>query len=252
MKTHASILVKGIKQRFYSGNTVYLSNGTEFEIEFFNKSSKTVCPSITVNGEGFKRSPVIYNGQKYVLKDFITIPRKLLFQTYMVDALDNEVQEAIKDNGIIRIKYYYEKEIKKHFPPKSLYSEYEADLPFGYRPRRESVHFQPKSSKNAEDSVHFMPSNNNDYSREKPEFETGKIMKGSSSDIKYNSVKIDLDYSSSETQEIKILPLSKKPKTINCNRCDVVSNSEANYCSNCGISFMEEITEDGSDCNFPF
>jgi hypothetical protein len=207
MNTTASILVNSEKQRMYFGDTVFLNNNTEFEIEFFNKNSRTVCPSITINGEKLKRSPVVYNGQKYVLKDYIDVNRKFLFKIYEVESNNIKVSEAIKNNGIIEIKYFYEKKSNEMFAcnldtfGNDDYSARERKLENGY-------------------------------------IETGKIMKGSISSTKYNSIEIDLDSSFFETQLIKLLPVSRKPLFQDCSNCNESEKIDANYCSNCGHKFV--------------
>ena len=214
MKTNASILVNGVKQKFYFYNTVFLESNTEFEIEFFNKSQRTVCPSLTINGEKLSRSPVIYNGQRFILKDFISDNRRLLFKVYEVDSNDEDVKEAIKENGIISITYYYEKTIVEKI----------------------------KHDLNADENVDYDPADA-DYDLPSQE-ETGKIMKGSPSGVSYNSIRINLDYSSSETQVIKILPLSKKPSSIICPQCQYRSRIDANYCEECGHNYLSKPLED--------
>jgi hypothetical protein len=216
MKTIASILVKGVKQRFYFNDTVFLEGDTEFEIEFFNKSQRTVCPFLTINGDRLSKSPVIYNGQKFILKDFISDNRKFLFKVYEVDSNDEVVKEAIKENGIISIIYYYEKLIEKKIikPIQSDFLREINEYPLG-------------------DQGDDLPKPSDTDLKE----ETGKIIKGSPSGVTYKSVEIELDYIDSETQIIKLLPFTKKPKFINCPQCQYKSKIEANYCEECGHKY---------------
>jgi len=219
METSASILVKGVKQRFYFNDTVFLPNDTEFEIEFFNKSSRTVCPDITINGEHLKSSPVVYNAQKFILKDFIEVNKKLLFRIYKVDANDEDVKKAIKENGVISIKYYYEKiekDTDRIFLSVDITSDISEDLnkPIGGKP-------------------HYAPS----LASSPKTMDTGKIMKGSDSGMKYKDIEIELDFSVFETQIIKILPESKKPGFFNCPKCNNSSKIDANYCEICGFKY---------------
>ena len=240
MKTIASILVNGIKQRFYFGNTVFLENDTEFEIEIFNKSQRTVCPSLTINGETLSRGPVIYNGQKFILKDFITDNRRFLFKVYQVDASDKDVKEAIKENGIISIEYYYEKSLERgNIKQDQKDSSKESEAEQIFNSDSETIEgkersFAPKSADDTpEPDDYFFASPSEIDTNE----ETGKIMKGSPSGVTYNSVDIELDYNNFETQIIKLKPLSKKPKFINCPKCQHESKVEANYCEECGYKY---------------
>lgn len=233
MKTTANILVKGVKQKLYFNNTVFLEGDTEFEIEFFNKSQRTVCPSLTINGEQLSSSPVIYNGQKLILRDFISDNRRFLFKTYLVDTNDPDVTEAIKENGVILIKYYYEKRII--VPPSKLSTEVD-----GYRIQesRSTIHKENPDESNSKTFPKEMSDILSDLPIEKEDKEeTGKITKGSYSGVTYRSVNIELDYSEFETQIIKLLPLSKKPKLINCPECEYESKIDVNYCENCGYKY---------------
>jgi hypothetical protein len=221
MNTVASILIKGIKQRFYFNDSVFLPNDTEFEIEFFNKSQRTVCPQITINGEMLGSSPVVYNGQKFILKDYIDDNRNLLFKVYEVDSDDEDVKKAIKDNGIISFKYYYEKLITKKIsktstaePSRKLEDEDRNDVDLDAL-----TDFQPIAESMA------------------VKHETGKIMRGSPSGVTYDRIQIHLDYDYFETQVIKLLPLSKKPKYISCPNCQNSSKIDANYCEVCGHQY---------------
>jgi len=233
MKTTASILVRGVKQRFYFTDTVFLEDNTEFEIEFFNKSKKTAGAILTINGERLSRYPVIYNGQKYILKDFINDARKFLFKVYEVDSNDVDVKQAIEDNGVITIEYYYERPIEQKII-KQIQSE--------SSPKRDSnVNYSIESIDDI-DAVNYSLADESDFSH--PETsdlhskeETGKITKGSLSSANYKSVNIELDFTVLETQKIQILPFSRKPKFIKCSQCQYISNIEANYCEECGNKY---------------
>lgn len=208
METVASILVNGVKQRFYPNNRVYLKNDTEFEIEFFNKSTRTVRASININGEQLRRNPVIHNGQRYVLRDFIDTPRRFLFHVYEVDSNNSDVKNAIRFNGLIEIKYYYEMKVEVHHPP---------------------------------DGTQFAKVADETQYPEGSLTETGKIMKGSFSDQKYTSVHLDWEKKCFGEQVIEILPISKKPKTLKCPNCELISKSDVNYCAKCGHSFFLDL-----------
>jgi hypothetical protein len=233
MKTIASILVKGVKQRFYFNDTVFLEGDTEFEIEFFNKSQRTVCPSLTINGESLSSSPVIYNGQKFILKDFISDTRKFLFKVYEVDSNDADVKEAIKDNGIISIRYYYEKVIEQKII-KQIHPESSEEIDY-------SPGISRKLTDDKDSRLYSLPPSSDDSPSVTSDMdlkeETGKITKGSPSGVTYKTVNIEIDYNDFETQIIKLLPFSKKPKFINCPQCQYKSKIEANYCEECGHKY---------------
>ena len=226
MKPTACILVDGVKQRFYFNDTVFLVGDTEFEIEFNNKSQRTVVAVLTINGESLIGSPVIYNGHKVILKDYIFDKRKFLFVVYEIDSNDEDVKKAIKENGILSIEYYYERQIEKE-SIKPTHSE-------SYNEGGSTVLFS-LNTKNKNDS---MISNNLPLTSENDlEEETGKIIKGSPSNETYASADIELDSINFDTQVIKLLPLSKKPNFIVCPQCQYQSNIEAFYCKECGHKY---------------
>jgi len=208
MIVDASILVNGLKQRFYPDNIVYLKDNTQFLIEIFNKSTRTVIASITINGEQLKASPVIMNGQKYVLRDFIKVSRKFLFHVYEVDSNNIDVKNAIRNNGLIVIRYFYEKQIEQD--------------------EQNIVQRAIVADETIEDPSTF-PS------------ETGKILKGEISNQRYKTVSLDWERESFLEQIIQLLPISKKPKTLKCPKCGLISKSEVNYCAKCGHSFFVDL-----------
>lgn len=216
MNVEVNFLVNGTVLKKFNGNEVYMEDKAIFEIEFFNKDSRTVCPLIIMNGDKFKRMPVVHPGQKYRLDDFMDINRKFLFSTYMVEDTQ-EVHEIIKKNGLIEITYYYEKTISKETDFSILF-----DL-----------------------SPHLIESDNSPYLMENefPEdfdlspklVETGRIMKGEKSNTKYTSVSIDIDWDNTDYAEFKILPILYMPKDICCRKCNKEYKEVSfNYCPNCG------------------
>lgn len=212
MKVDVNFFENGVALKKFEGNKIYMADQTTFEIEFFNKDTKTVCPSIVMNGEKFRRSPVVYPGQRYRLKDFIDIDRKFLFTVYKVEDTD-EVDEIIKKNGLVEITMYYEKQIP--IESKILYSSIPEteDLPF--------------DSDYSCDPMYIPDSK-----------ETGKIMKGEKSNMRYNTVNIELDYINTDYIEFKILPISYMPKDKHCLYCNTKYKEVAfNYCPKCGTKF---------------
>jgi hypothetical protein len=218
MKVEINFLVNGIALKKFDGNKIYMEDKAIFEIEFFNKDSRTVCPSIIMNGDKFKRMPVVHPGQKYRLDDFIDINRKFLFSTYKVEDTP-EVNEIIKKNGLIEITYYYEKTISK---------ETDFSIMFNDSPRLIETYndYSPHLLEN--DSLE-------DFDLSPKLVETGRIMKGEKSNTKYTNVSIDIDWDNTEYAEFKILPISYMPKDICCPKCNKEYKEVSfNYCPNCG------------------
>jgi hypothetical protein len=110
MNVEVNFIVNSIAQKIYNDNIIYMDDNTTFEIEFFNRDRRTVCPKIEMNGEIFKSMPLVYPGQKFILKDFIDIDRKFLFKVYKAEN-SKIIDGIIKNNGLVKIEFFYDVEI---------------------------------------------------------------------------------------------------------------------------------------------
>ena len=101
---------------------VYMNDGTEFQIQVFNPYSYVIGVSFEFNNHN-KTSQllVLRPGERVWLDRFLDDESKLLFSTYQV-GVSKVVQEAIKDNGTLCIKFYKERENK---PRVSYIKEYQ-------------------------------------------------------------------------------------------------------------------------------
>ena len=100
--------IKQFKSNDSYENIVYLNNGDEFEIELFNPRSTKVFAEIELNGVSLKNGMVLRPGERVFLERYFDEPKKFLFETYEVDENDSNVQQAIKNNGKIVVKFYNE------------------------------------------------------------------------------------------------------------------------------------------------
>lgn len=95
--------------KIYQGNIVYLNDGDNFELRFFNPLSFKIGVDIVFNG--IKRGDnllVINPGQDITLERFLDEQRKMIFETYTVDGNNKEAVEAIQNNGDITFNFYEE------------------------------------------------------------------------------------------------------------------------------------------------
>ena len=126
--------------KLYQDNTVYLNDGDNFELRFFNPLKEKVGVEIMFNGirkgDGYL---VINPGQDLILDRFLDEQRKMLFETYIVDGNNADAVEAIQQNGLITFNFYKEKNsynyysnnesdvnIKYNFPPKPTKYNYKS------------------------------------------------------------------------------------------------------------------------------
>lgn len=90
------------------GNTVYLNNGNEFEIELFNPTTSKVLAKIELNGVSLGSGIVLRPGERVFLERYLNEAKRFLFETYEVDGNNPGVQQAIANNGQVSVKFYSE------------------------------------------------------------------------------------------------------------------------------------------------
>jgi hypothetical protein len=91
-----------------SNRTVYLKDGTEFQLQLFNPLTFTICADIYINDEKIPNSLVIKPGQRVWLERYLDRAKKFLYETYEVENGNSAVEAAIKHNGLIKVKFYRE------------------------------------------------------------------------------------------------------------------------------------------------
>ena len=110
-----------------SNRTVYLKNGTEFQLQLFNPLTFTICAEIYINDEKIPNSLVIKPGQRIWLERYLDRAKKFLYETYEVENGNAAVEAAIKNNGLIKVKFYKE-DINKNAYKGSLRGTISSDL----------------------------------------------------------------------------------------------------------------------------
>ena len=102
-------ITKDKKRLKQFGQTVYLNNGDEFQLELFNPSSTTVLAKIKLDGSYISGGGIVLKpGQRVFLERYLDDPRKFKFETYEVDGTSNEVLDAISGNGDVVIDFFDE------------------------------------------------------------------------------------------------------------------------------------------------
>ena len=102
-------ITKDKKRLKQFGQTVYLKNGDEFELELFNPSTTTVLAKIKLDGSYISGGGIVLKpGQRVFLERYLDDPRKFKFETYEVDGTSNEVLDAIAGNGDVVIDFFDE------------------------------------------------------------------------------------------------------------------------------------------------
>ena len=109
MTTKPTAHISVSKNRVKKGHEVYLKDDTEFEIELYNPTEHVVCARIWINGMELQGGNlVLYPAQRHHLDRYLDEPKKFKFSTYKVSGSQAEIEQAIKNNGLIQVKFYNE------------------------------------------------------------------------------------------------------------------------------------------------
>ena len=103
-----SFVTKGKQRLKQHIDTVYLKNGDEFEIELFNPTQNKVLAKIEMNGKSIGNGIILRPGERIFLERYLDEAKKFLFETYVVNGNNEEVQRAIENNGDVVVKFYNE------------------------------------------------------------------------------------------------------------------------------------------------
>jgi hypothetical protein len=259
------------------GQNVYLKDGSEFEIELYNPSRKTVLGKIKINGEFIKGGGIILRpGERVFLERYIDVPRKFKFETYTVDST-NETMNAIANNGDVEILFYEEetnvglKYYPTWNPPTYIYND--LNTPIGNNFYTTSVNYSSDMSKSSvtldsltnDNTLNFFNNNprsskyeskydqkprSRSFAKKSKSVETGRVEEGSSSNQSFKTVSKNFNSWTVSTSIWKILPESQKPiekKDLieRCPKCSTkIKKSSWKFCPECGNELKQETLED--------
>ena len=242
---------------------VYLENGQEFQIQLFNPHKFTIGAEIFINDEKLSNRIVLKPGERIWLERYLDIKKKFKFSTYEVEGNNTDVQEAIKDNGKIEVKFYKEIRKKEFYPSISVSGNDWINKNITIYPSTTDICYFNYSSDNSSEPTHCYYSTtagnccdsvlttsnycdlntNSTVSTSIPDemiCETGRIEAGSSSTQEFDNVNIDFEYFPFTTEKVKLLPISQKPYTTNdlhkiyCSECGRKIKTQYKFCPFCG------------------
>jgi len=240
------------------GNTVYLNNGDEFQVELFNPTTNKVLAKIELNGVSLGSGIVLRPAERVFLERYLNEAKRFLFETYEVDGNNPVVQKAIANNGDVAIKFYCETPppvpyvsptiwTTTYWPPITYptysYYSHTGNPTFGTLNNTGTVKGATGESMLYSSSVNFAPQMDiEEPAAPTKSMETGRIEKGSNSNQSFG-----YDHSSFNTfwswkTEWKILPMSQKPLVqedlkIYCSSCGRRRKKSENYCPVCGCKY---------------
>lgn len=108
--------------------TIYLTKDSEFEIEIFNPTQDIILAEIILNDKPISQAGlVLRQGERIFLERYLDVAKKFRFETYEVSNA-KEVQEAIKNNGNLKVKFYREDTTPAYQP---YWKDYNTPTVFG-------------------------------------------------------------------------------------------------------------------------
>jgi hypothetical protein len=253
--TPCAFITKDRQRLKQFGQSVYLKNGEEFEIELFNPSQSTVLAKIKINGNYLSGGGlVIKPGQRVFLERYLDDAKKFKFETYEVDGSSNEVLEAIANNGDVTIEFY-EEYIKPIMSNPIWITNYPPSQPMYYGNTYTTTGLG-QTSTNYSSNVSMSYSSNSSNTFEGPNvrsffsgkkksksLETGRVEKGGSSKQSFSTVDKDFNSWTVSKSVWKILPDSVRPYEskdlkVYCTECGSKRKKDSHkFCPNCGTKY---------------
>jgi hypothetical protein len=276
--TPCAYISKDRKRLKQFGQTVYLNNGEEFELELFNPSSTTVLAKIKLDGSYISGGGIVLKpGQRVFLERYLDDPRKFKFETYEVDGTSNEVLDAISGNGDVVIDFFdeYKQPLWTNNVtyggsfggPIHTYNSNPLNINAGYvngqtttninysSTNTAGVSFTTTSMSNTFEgpnkrgvlrSLKSKPNSRSEVTMDMlstDSIETGRVEKGGSSDQSFKTVDKTFNHYTCATSIWKILPVSQK----------VYEKQDLKvYCTNCGKKRKKDSDKFCSSCGNKF
>jgi len=257
-KPQAWVAVSNNRQKIYGAkdDLVYLDNGQEFQIELYNPTSISYLAKIYLNSKLISSSGLIIKpGQRYFLDRYIDDKKKFLFSTYEVDDTE-EVKEAIKNNGKIKVEFYPEHtgygtisawtttyvtypEIRMPYNPGTF-----NPIIYGGTTTNNVYLSTTSSTLNVGSNTSYTSGAGSYFTNRSVagSIETGMVEKGGKSDQNFDNDSGSYSWFCSYTSEYQILPRSVKPVEVTelreyCTGCGTRSKKKSwKFCPNCGES----------------
>lgn len=249
------------KQRVKQFNgTVYLKDGDNFEIELFNPKSNKVLAKIYLDGKLISSSGIIIKpGQRVHLERYIDSNHKFLYSTYVVNGENQQVQDAIKSNGDLEVKFYDEY-IPSTYTSGTVYYDATTYAPIYGTNTTSAPDFGTTFYCNSSSDTLGTPISANSYegpnirrkgagtrrqvkAKKAKKVETGTVEKGETSKQEFQYSSDSFNSYTTNTTTWKILPLSQKPVSVGeikvfCVNCGTRKRKQSHqFCPNCGTKF---------------
>ena len=248
---------KNLIKEYKSSNserTVYLNDGTEFQIYLKNPYQTHLGIKISVNNKSIGNMLVLRPGQSFWLDRFLNDNKKFLFSTYDVENTQ-EMRYTINNNGKVRIEFFHEKEDTPYFttaPLKTTFdwtnynitcsSSISSNGPINtyYCSTGDIGGLSANVATNSKLNAMSYDTSVSATKTDDLSLETGRVEKGGVSRQEFEYCDINFDYYAFKTENILILPTSRKQiraeetRRRYCSQCGKKVNPKDKFCSNCG------------------
>ena len=233
------------------GDSIYLKDGENFEIELFNPTTVRVLAKIKINGNYISTSGIILKpGERVYLERFIDTNNKFIFETYEVEK-SNEALNAIINNGLVEVDFYQEVFNTRTITMGGNYDTFNTfttnthfGCPGNMGPSGITGINQYFSSTIGTDVYSFAGTTENNLfttttivndsikgSNASKSIETGRIEKGGSSSQSFCNTNGNFSYFPSKTVSYRLIPASQKP---------IESSEIRSYCTGCGTRIKKQ------------
>ena len=225
-------------------DTVYLNDGDEFEIELYNPTQNKVLAKIEMNGNSIGNGIILRPGERIFLERYLDEAKKFLFETYVVNGNNKEVQQAIVHNGDVIIKFYDEVKIATYISNNGTLTINNPNFGWGSTttgsPWYGNTTFTTSGTNTFYNSSLTSGTINTNSLRS---LETGRVEKGSDSNQSFTYDSSSFVSYPSTTNWWKIKPQSTKPLV----REDLVT-----YCTECGSKRKKDTHKFCPQCGTKF
>ena len=226
---------------------VYLKNGDEFQIQLFNPETEEIAAKITIDGTPLSNDIVIRPGERIWLERYTDKPKKFKFETYEVESDNKDVDNAIRNNGVIKVTFHKRQK-------KSVYwYNTSPDITYTYYSSASSYTTDYLSINSIEAPIQTSVSYPTSYTtaastipiKKELKKETGRVTEGNHSNQSFVTVDMEFNPMPYSTEIIKILPDSQKPYTsediqkVYCQNCGRKLKTKYKYCPYCGTSVSD-------------
>jgi hypothetical protein len=258
-----AFITKGKQRLKQNIDTVYLSDGDEFEVELYNPTQNKVLAKIEMNGDSIGAGVILRPGERIFLERFLNESKKFLFETYTVEGDNDSVDKAIAKNGDVIVKFYDESIQNPYYLSNTGgSSSLTIGSTFGntFEPSitytTNNIHgtisttntttgsYTATLGNTSTSNITTDPGINYDRSlTNKLKKETGRVEKGSESNQVFTYDNSKFNYYPSASNWWKIKPISEKimekeDLKVFCTECGLKRKKDSHkFCPNCGTKF---------------